>query len=89
MVGVCRVEGGGGVECFLIIYEVMVLEDRTEHSQFAVQKTVEHLLVHVHVGGEVLHVLVQYDSLTIHETEGDTVVGFTGTAVEGNVVILL
>ena len=44
---------------------------------------------HVHIGGEVLHVLVQYDSLTVHETEGDTVAGFIRASIKGDVVVLL
>lgn len=67
----------------------MVLLDRAEHTQFAVQKTVKHLLGHIHIGSEVLHVFIQNDSLTIHETEGYTVAGFIGTAIEGDVMVLL
>ena len=67
----------------------MILLDRAEHAQFAVQKTVEHLLSHVHIGGEVLHVFVQYDSLPVHETERYTVARFIRASIEGDVVVLL
>ena len=89
MIGVCGIESGGRIEGFLKVYQIVILLDRTEHAQFAVQKTVEHLLGHVHIGGEVLHVFVQYDSLPVHETEGDTVAGFIRASIEGDVVVLL
>ena len=89
MIGVCGIESGGRIEGFLKVYQIVILLDRTEHAQFAVQKTVEHPLGHVHIRGEVLHVLVQYDSLTVHETEGDTVAGFIRASIKGDVEVLL
>ena len=89
MIGVCGIESGGRIEGFLKVYQIVILLDRTEHAQFAVQKTVEHPLGHVHIRGEVLHVLVQYDSLTVHETERYTVAGFIRASIEGDVMVLL
>ncbi|CDC90942.1 unknown [Bacteroides faecis CAG:32] len=89
VVGIGGIESSGRIERFLKVYQIVVLLDRAEHTQFAVQKTVKHLLGHVHIGSEVLHVFIQNDSLTIHETEGYTVAGFIGTAIEGDVMVLL
>ena len=67
----------------------MILLNGTEHSQLAVQEAVEHFLIHVHIRSEVFHVFIQNHSLTVHETEGNTIAGFTGTTIKGDVMVLL
>ena len=83
MVGIGGVECGCRIERFLIIHQIMILLNGTEHSQLAVQEAVEHFLIHVHIRSEVFH------SLTIHETKRNAIAGLTGTTIKGDVMVLL
>ena len=49
VIGIGRIERSCRIERFLIIYQVMILLNGAEHSQFAVQEAVEHFLIHVHI----------------------------------------
>ena len=89
MIGIGRIERSCRIERFLIIYQVMILLNGAEHSQFAVQEAVEHFLIHVHIRSEVFHVFIQNHSLTIHETKRNTIAGLTGTTIKGDVMVLL
>ena len=69
MVRIRRVKGCRRIEGFLIVNQIMIFQDRTEHPQFAVEEAIEHLLVHVHIGSEILHIFIQNHPLTIHKTK--------------------
>ena len=50
------------------------------------------LIIHqimIHIRSEGFHVFIQNHSLTIHETQRNAIAGLTGTAIKGDVMVLL
>ena len=73
VIGICRIKSCSRIECFLKVKQIMVLLDRAKHTQLAHQKIIKNMLGHVHIRSEVLHILVQYNALTIHKAQRNTI----------------
>ena len=82
------VEGGGRVGQFLSLSNVLVLKQRTNHTQTDLQMLVKGILRQVELGKIVARTIVAYNGLMIHDAYGCTVVGYFRTAAKSDMMIV-
>ena len=66
MIRKSRIKGSCRIKSLLIIEKIVIFLYRTEHTQLATDKITEDFLCHIHIGREILHILIQYHSLPVH-----------------------
>ena len=77
------------VECFLhVIDGCHVFLHVTEHAHLDIEQIAKHALVHVHVAGQVVQLVMQDNALMVHITQRHAVARPLAATHEGDVVVL-